>query len=436
MKKLLVLAFVGIISLGLLALPALAAEFRGEEKVVIGPEEVIEDDLYLAGGTVIVEGKVLGDLVAFGSEITLKGEVEGDFIAAGRAITITGSVKDDARVAGAAIYLKEGANIADDCFAAGYSMESEPGSLVEGGLYVGAYQTTLAGEVRGDFRGGMGSLEIAGRIGGDVEVDVGEPDPTFQSIPFVEQFLPVPMKPPGFTLKDGAKIGGKLTYTSGAEGKIGEKASVEKGIAYQTPVPSPEEAERKAAEVRAKTPLGLLLDRVKWLVSLLVVGALLIWLVPNVVRHPTQTLQNRPWGSLGWGVLTIIFFILALIVVVVAIFVLDFILGLLGLGSLVTLVTGLGLLAEVALVVLFLVAIFFLTEIIAGFFVGRLVLGAVQPGWAERPFWPLLVGLVILVILTTIPYLGGLITLAYVIFGLGALWLAWRAIYARKEAQA
>ncbi len=78
----------GFSALGLLLLPwiANAAEFRSDERVVVGKEEVITGDLYASGATVTVDGAVLGDVVAAGREIFLNGRVEGDFIAAGQTV--------------------------------------------------------------------------------------------------------------------------------------------------------------------------------------------------------------------------------------------------------------------------------------------------------------------------------------------------------------
>jgi len=108
--------------------------------------------------------------------------VEGDFWGAGGYITINGDLQDDVRIAGGVLTLGPNAQIADDVFAAGYSFDAAAGSTVGGSLFWGGYQAKLAGEVIEDFSGGMGALEIAGRIGGNVEVDVGEPVSEFEAI--------------------------------------------------------------------------------------------------------------------------------------------------------------------------------------------------------------------------------------------------------------
>lgn len=46
-----------------------------------------------------------------------------------------------------------------------------------------------------------------------------------------------------------------------------------------------------------------------------------------------------------------------------------------------------------------------------------------QPAWAERPYAPLALGLVVLVALAALPAVGWLCSTAAVLLGLGALWL-------------
>ena len=45
----------------------------------------------------------------------------------------------------------------------------------------------------------------------------------------------------------------------------------------------------------------------------------------------------------------------------------------------------------------------------------------INPALTEKPYWALLLGIVILVMLTAIPILGSLIKIAVVLLGLGAI---------------
>jgi hypothetical protein len=437
MKKGLAILAILLLSLVWLAPVAWAIEFKSGQEVIIGPDEVIEDDLYVGAEKIVIEGTIKGDLVAAGGEIVVNGTVEEDLIAAAGYVTINGNVQDDARIAGGALTLGPNARIGDDALAAGYSFETAAGSTMGGSLFWGGYQAKLAGEVEEDFSGGMGALEITGRIRGNVKVDVGEPDPDFEArLPFVRTWTPAPMMSPGFRVAEGAEIGGKLTYTSGSEGDIAPGAA-EGGIVYQTPVPSPVEVEEMRVVTPQRVALNWFLDQLRRFIALLVVGLLLVWVVPRSVQEAAAALQSRPWGSLGWGVLVVVFVCIAVPVIAFLMIVLDIIFGGLGFGGLVVSVTGLGFLTNAAIVVSFLIAVGYITKVVVSFLVGRMILGRIREPWGAGRVWPLVVGVVIFALVRAIPILGWFIGLFVTLFGLGALWLmVWAALRRRRAVPA
>jgi cytoskeletal protein CcmA (bactofilin family) len=434
------LAIVTIVLLSILWLTptAWAVEFKGGEEVIVGPDEVIEDDLYVGAGTIRIEGTIKGDLIAGGNEIIVNGTVEGDFWGVAGYITINGDVKDDARIAGGTLTLGPNARIGDDALAAGYSFETAAGSTIGGSLFWGGYQAKLAGEVEEDFNGGMSALEIAGRIGGNVGVDVGEPDPDFEAmLPFIRTWTPAPMMSPGFRVAEGAEIGGKLTYTSGSEGEIESGAEIEGGIAYQTPVPSPVEVEEMRVVTPQQIALSWFLDQLRRLAALLLLGLILVLVFPVSARKAATILEAKPWGSLGWGILVVIFVCIAVPVIGFLMIVLDAIFGILGFGGLVVSITGLGVLTNVAIIVWFLLAAGYISKIVFSFLVGRMILERIQASWGTGRVWPLVLGVVIYAIIRAIPILGWFIGFIVTLVGLGALWLmVWEALRRRRAASA
>lgn len=430
------LLIVGIVLLSLLlAAPiALAGEFRAADKVIIGPDEVVDDDFYVAGGTIIVEGTIKGDLIAAGGEITVNGTVEGDLMAAGQFITINGVVEDDVRIAGNILSVGRGAQIGDDVFAAGYSFEAAAGSAIGGGVFMAGYQARLGGEVEEDVNAAVGALEIAGRIGGDVTAEVGEADPQFEAMrPFFAMWMPAPMMAPGLSVAEGAEIGGKLTYTSGTEAEIPAEARVVGGIMYQTPVPPPEVVEEVKEVSPAEAVGGWFLSQLRRLAILLLIGLLLLWIAPGWMGEAATALQARPLTGLGWGIVVTIVVFLVIPIVLVVMVILDIAFGLLGLGGLVASVTGLGLLTNATILVVFLITAVYITKVVVSFLVGRLLLERVQPAWAAGRVWPLVIGVVLFVVIRAIPILGGLISLVVTLLGLGAIWLLGRNLYRQRR---
>ena len=425
---------IGLLCLALLALvpSAWAFETRGGDNVVIGPEEVIEDDLYVAAGTFTLDGTVKGDLIVVGGTIQINGTVEGDLMAAGQSVIVNGTVEDDVRIAGQVLMLGLGAEVADDVMAAGLSFESKGGSSVGGSFLFAGYQTLLAGDVAEDVQFAGGGLRLSGSVAGDVSAEVGEaeegPPPTlFMS--FMPSAAPMPSVPMGLTVDEMAHIGGNLEYTSKTE--IGVAAAV---VAGKTTRHEPVvEVEEERVVSPAERTTNWLLGHLRRLVTLFLVGLLMVWAVPTWTRGATKALRARPLPSLGWGVVTIALFFLALLVILVAMVLLAVIFGVITLDGLAGTAVWTGILAMALLVFFFVIAVVYITKIVISFLGGQLILARVKPEWAEGRIWPLVIGVVLFVVITAIPWLGGLISFIAVLLGLGALWLLGRQAYRQRK---
>ncbi|MEO1069200.1 MAG: polymer-forming cytoskeletal protein, partial [Cyanobacteria bacterium J06638_6] len=252
----------------------------------------IEDDVYLAGNTITIDGTIKGDAIVAGRVITLNGDVDGDLMAAGQAVVVNGAVSDDIRMAGEALVLENQAQVTDDVMAAGFSLESKPESRVGGTLNLAGGQALLAGTIDQNVVGGMGSLAVSGSVDGDMNVSVGDSKPWRP--PFIPE-LPValPDIPGGLTLMDSAQVGGQLTYQSNAQATISEGAQVAGDTIYQ---------EMPAWEAAKPSPAEFLVSQLRHLVTLGLLGCLLLWLAPNWTQNLAETIQVRPFASLGWGI--------------------------------------------------------------------------------------------------------------------------------------
>jgi len=400
-------------------------QLKGGETVTVAADEVVPDDLYASGDTVRIEGTVRGDLVAAGREIVIDGIVEGDILAAGQSVTISGTVGDDARIAGQVLHLGPNARLGDDLVAAGFSLETEPGSGVGGTARFFGYQALLAGEVAEGLGGSMGALELAGTVQGDVDVEVG---PRGEGAPpiFWPTPVPIPSVAPGLAVADGARVGGALRYQSPTEGAIGSAATVDGGIDF----------EEKTAEAEAEPSL---LEQIacgaRRFASLLLVGALLLWLAPAWLGSLAEAVRAKPLPSLLWGIVFLAVAAVAVLAIALVTALGAMILGVATLGGLVATVIGGGILTELALVIGVLVIAVYLPTVVVGLAGGGLVLGrggaASGDGGAKR-FAALALGVLVLLLLIAIPYLGKLIGILVLLLGLGSLWL-WGAEARRKE---
>jgi hypothetical protein len=437
-----------VLSFTLLAGPVLAADIRTEDVIVI--DEDVDDDLYLFAGSITVNGTIHGDLIATGGDIVVNGLVEGDLWAAGGSVHINGTVADDVRFAGSDLILGPGGQVGDDLFAAGFGFGAGSGSVIASDVFVAGYQALFGGEIGGNAKVAVGGLEISGHVAGDVEAEVAEPDPEFEQYSFFMRmwspYMPERIVAPGLTIMDDAQIDGELTYTSPVTADIPDEA-VGGAIVYQTPVPEDMEvAEVEVPEfpTGAFTIAAIVTWFIRWVlgilrnfVTLLAIGALLLWLVPAWLKEAARHWKEKPAHSLGWGVAVLVAFLVVVPMLLFVMIVLDIILGILTLGGLVGIITGVIMVLEAILVVGFWILSVYVTKIVFSYLIGWLILKRFVAKWVDKAMGliPLLIGLAIFVLVRSVPFLGALFSLLVTVFGLGAMWLlAWVRIYKPKKA--
>jgi hypothetical protein len=339
-------------------------------------------------------------------------------------VIVNGTVEDDARIAGQALLIGEDAQVEDDLIAAGYSLETGPGSTVGGELLYGGYQALVAGTVGENLRGGMTSFELDGEVEGnvDVGVDGGGAQPAGGRFAPSPPAVPIPPVEPGLTLTDSAQVGGDLRYESSSRGGVAPGAQIGGDVSYeQRPAEEVQPAQTGAAAV--------LLESLRRFVVLVLIGLLLVWLAPRLVRGASDTVRSQPLLSLGWGVLDFLIVGVVVFIVLAAAILLAIVFGLVTLGGLIPAIVSIGVLTDAVLVVAFLISISYLAPVVVSFLGGRMLLGQFQPNRASGRVLPLVIGVLLYVILRAIPILGAVVALVVVLLGLGALsvW-AWRTV--------
>jgi cytoskeletal protein CcmA (bactofilin family) len=413
------------------ATPAYAFEGREGEKVTVAAGEVVDDDLYVGATEFVLDGTVNGDVISAGQTITINGTVNGNLVAAAQTVVVNGSVSGDILAGGSVLFFGEKASVGGDVIAGGYSIELRDGSAIGRDAVLGAGQILLAANVERNVMAGSGALEIAGTIGGDVKAAVGEanqvqagPPPT---VFMPQSTIPAPVVQQGLTLDPAAKIMGDLKYTQNAE--LSFPAGVVEGQVSR--MLQPVESGQPVREPTLGEKAGKwALTSIRSLVTLILLGLLVLLLVPGFMRTLAEHLRAKPWPSLGWGVIAYAgFFFLVLLTLFVMILG-AVVFGLFTLGGLSATIVWVGLLALFALILGFVLATTFLAKIVFGMALGRWILTSARSPLAEHRYWPMVIGVVITVVvlaLLTFPvvpgFLGGVLNLAIVLFGLGTLWL-------------
>lgn len=422
-----------------LANVVLASDVRGGDTITIGKDEVIDDDLIITGQNVIVDGTINGDLVVTGGTIVINGTVNGSLLTAGQSMTINGTVGGSLYGAGASLTLGPQAVIARNLFFGGYSLTTAPGSVVKRDGAMGGYQAILKGEIQRDLRAGLGALALDGIVGRDAYVAVADPSTTVQPTfwrSFTDTELPATIQP-GLQIGAAAKIAGKLNYTSPSEQASAIGAQPLGGVVYSKPVAgTPGVRNGGPAPVMATAPppngvVSWLWSRLRELVTLLVVGGLALWLLPKLFQRVVEQARATPLPATAWGFAVMILGYLAAILATVLLIVLIFGLGRLTLAGLAWGAFWCGTAGLSAFFTFFTLLVVYGSKVVVAYPLGRWLLqrfqgeaAAAQTGWHQG--WPLLVGLLLYVLVVSIPYLGILVSVVVTLLGLGAMWLSMR----------
>lgn len=413
-----------VLAVAFFAVPAARAfEGRGGDVVVIGADEVIDDDLYVGAGEFRLDGTVRGDLVVFGGTLTINGTVEGDLIGAGQSVIVNGTVGDDARIAGYALTIE--GDVSDDVIAAGFSLEGAEASSIGGDVIYAGYEALLAGDVGGDVDVSGGAVEIAGTAEGNASVDVGgtergESLPPFYN--FIPNLPPVPAVPAGLTVREGAEIGGDLSYTANFEADV-PSGAVAGDVNFNRYVPEQPEEEERRTPSPAVMVARWSFRQLRRLATFLLIGVLMMWAVPGWTRRLAKNVESKPLPSLGWGVVAMAVFVALMVMLVIATVLLTIIFGAVTLGGLAGRLAVLGGIVTTSAGFSFSLIWRYVTTIIISLLLGQLIFRALNSPAEQNRWWPVVLGVVIFVVVTAVPVLGWLIKLAAVLFGLGAFWI-------------
>ena len=362
----------------LLACVALAvplAVYAKNGTVVVSADEKVEGDLIRAGQTVRILASVDGDVIVAGGTVEVAGPVTGDVIAAGGDVRITADVGGSVRAAGGSVEIS--GSVGRSVLAAGRRVVIGETAEIGWSVTVAASDFVFSGRAGRDVRAWTDQALMAGEAGGDLTLVASAQD--------------------GVTLERTAIVQGDFEYTAPGPVALRDGAVV-KG--KTTPHQLPESNRRVAA-------VGAALGRLIKICGLIAVGLLLLSVVPKAVDTLTQEAHFWTWRNFGEGFLW---------------------LALTPIAAVILLVTVIGMPLAFILIAGWAVIIY-LAQVVAALFLGRALAVHVFKHADTHPrFIHLVFGALLWVIVTSIPWLGWMLCLAGILFGMGSL-----AAFKRQE---
>jgi len=435
-RGLAMLLLAAVLAVGV-ALPVAALEIS--ESGIIAADQVIDDDLFIGANMVYINGTVTGDVIASGNQVVVNGEVGGSLVAVAQTVVINGTIGGSVYSASASAELGPDASIGRNLYYAGFSLITQPNATVTQDALAAVYQFVHNGSIGRDARAVAGAVEVAGQVGRDLIVDLGD-EPAGDGAPFVIIPGAPPTVAPGLRVASGARIGGELRYTSPSDDGIAIEARPAGGVRRIAPDRPAEPTEKPEGWFAGVAAFGMavlrwLYARARELVTLLLLGALALWLVRSHYLGVVDTAAGQPVESAGWGLLVTMGGYVGFAVAAVVIAVAGFILAIISLGGLTGSFFAVALSLLVALLILFLFTIRWASKLVLIYLVGR----AIMRGIATKEQgigWPLVIGSLIYVLLRAIPVVGNLISLVVTLVGMGALWLYLRQALGWRRALA
>lgn len=346
-----------------------------EEAIFIGENEIVDGNFVRFGSVIDIKGPVNGDVVVAGSTITISGPVAGDVIAVGATIRITGDVEGSVRVAGSAVEVS--GNVKRNVWAIGSTILIGENSSVGWDVLAGAADVEVKGKILGNARLAGANLILANEIGKNVNLEI---DDQGQAI-----------------LLPGAKVAGELKYQSKNEDQLTINDGAEiigetKYIGYDY-LPK--------SDLAKFFGVSYVIYRLITFFGLIVVGLVLVTLVPKLVLRIDEAMMKKAGLSIGWGS---VFLIITPALVIFLIF------------------TVIGIPLAIILIPLYLI-ILYVSNVFVGLRAGFYLFSNFnkKKTYKGSLVWPLVIGLFVVGVITSIPIFGWVLKLVGMLWAAGAI---------------
>jgi cytoskeletal protein CcmA (bactofilin family) len=355
-----------------------ATRFKTKDNIFIPESQVIRDDLFMGGENIKMDGRVEGDLFAGCRTMILTGQVSGSVLAAGQNLDILGEVEGSVRALSQTTNIN--GTIKRNVMSFGASLNIRHTGKVKGDVTALGNELTVAGEIGRRLRATVGSVVISGTINGDVDI-----------------------KANSITLMPTAKIKGNFKYKSKKEAEIESGAQIT-GVTEWIKITPKDKKDDGCCPGEGFFSTKNIVVKFLLLLASLVTGWFLIIISKRYVQAAEKMVFASFLKSLGLG------FILMICIPI---------------GIVILLITLIGI--PIAIITLFAyLVLLYIAKIFVGIALGKKILTGFAKDKEASLGWSLILGLILLTILTNIPYVGWLICFVIVFTGFGA------AILARK----
>jgi len=377
-----------------------------------------ENDAIVAGENVSIDGNVDGDLLILAIDATINGNVAGSVITTAQTVTVNGEIGGSLYTVGRELSLEEGSVVGRNVYFLGLRLATAPESVIERDLVGVSLSASLGGKVGRDLKAVIGILELLGQIAGSDGENAPPADDS--SVPEDENSV----------LPNGG-LADRGVWNS--VWKLSQRVALNAigGAAYQPFWPLVIDESDDAQKSMAKQGGLQLWARITFeeFVLLLLTGLFLVWRYSSNLTEWSDKAKEKPLLSSGYGFIGIVVAVnvaILSIIAIILIFAIGFALGFASLWKLALIFWALAFSVLGLSATLFFLFVCYGSKVIVAYMLSRLAVGLISEKAKEYRYLLMFFGLLIYVLLQSLPYVGGTINFIVIIVGLGSVWLVRR----------
>lgn len=363
------------------------ASAQEERRIAKPPVQIsIGSDTYMAGETIALSDSISGNANIAGGEVSLGSTVAGDVQIAGGNVFVSGSIRDNLRVLGGDVNISGRINGTVTVVAG--QLHLEKAAVIGGGLLVTGGTVVIDGTVNGMFKAYGSDVTVNGTVNGITEIRAE--NATVNGIIGANATV----TGESFVLDETARFNGKLDYWS-RQGQRDLSANVKGAATFR------DDLKYTQHEAAAKGAAGMLAGITLFSVfSAAFIIGLLLFFTREFFKNAAKSLDKQPWMSLLIGflyvVLTPVLFLILLL-------------------------TFIGIPLAIAVLVMYLVSLYFST-VLSSMVFARWIEMKNKKKWNAVTIFFLTLGVfLVLKLLWVIPFLGWLARCVLIMIGLGSV---------------
>lgn len=320
-------------------------------------KEVFKGTFFKAGNSIKIDQEIDGDVIVAAQELIINSKIHGDVLAVAENMEINGEVDGDVRVMARNLVINGKIGKNTNIFAIDAKIGKD--AVLGNDLLLSSQSFMSQGIIQGDMNGIMRDGQIGNTVNGNIDLKLDDGK---------------------LVISPQTKVGGHLNYTAKQDADIGDGVSAEGGVKKIEPKAVPKSSINYFGKIVA-------------LFGMIALGmAVLIIDKKNTMRAVDEIIKH-PNKSVLYGLL---YFIIVPVIAIILVF------------------TLIGVPIALILLALYFILLY-AAQVFSGIAIGKMILKS------KKEIWSMVFGMTVLIIFTSLPFIGPAFKLIAIFIGAGAI---------------